>query len=319
MDALLQQIKNGLGAKSVCLPILSEVESLRLDSYGLENTQSRALSPTTDSGYISRKPSASSADLRGESTTSTCNGNGKPFLSGLDDYLQLAQREQPDSLIQRPIVRKRTTNSSLVSMPITTSMQTSFATSANGPVCERRILTSKSISSDASTAVSLNKCDHHQEARLKSVLWRILLIVLPIASLDALFLGLIFSLKVQTEPSLFPLGDDFDFNGQNTYILVNLSPTRLGLVPNCMSLLAPCFGSLIMGLWRLCTARSLQKATLLGQVQNKRPRLPDVDDFRYVAGLVLASIGDLFRYCANSVKRRFVVPPVLHKAAAMLA
>jgi hypothetical protein len=189
----------------------------------------------------------------------------------------------------------------------------------DGPVCERRILTSKSISSDASTAVSLNKCDHHQEARLKSILWRILLIVLPIASLSALLLGLIFGLKVQTEPNLFPLGDDFDFNGQNTYILVNLSPTRLGLVPNCMSLLAPCLGSLIMGLWRLCTARSLQEATLLGQVQNKRPRLPDVDDFRYVAGLVLASIGELFRYCVHSVKRRFVVPPVLHKAAAMLA
>jgi hypothetical protein len=144
------------------------------------------------------------------------------------------------------------------------------------------------------------------------------LIVFPISSLSALLLALVFGLKVKTEPNLFPIGDGSDFTGQNAYILVKLSPTKLGLVPNSMSLLAPCLGGLIMGLWRLCTARGLQEATRLAEAQRASSRLPDLDDFRFVVGLVLASVEELFRYCVHLVKRRLVVPPVLHKAAAML-
>jgi len=146
-----------------------------------------------------------------------------------------------------------------------------------------------------------------------------LLIILPIASLSALLLGLVFGLKVKTEPTLFPISDGSDITGQNPYILVNLSATRLGLVPNSMSLLAPCLGGLIMGLWRLCTARGLQEATRLAETQKEgNLRLPDVVDFRFVVGLVLASVEEFFSYCVHLWKRRLVVPPVLHKAAAML-
>ena len=184
--------------------------------------------------------------------------------------------------------------------------------------CEKRTLSSNSVASEASTAVFLDQSNSHcRHTRLNSVLWRILLIELPIASLSALLFGLIFGLKVQTEPSLFPLDGDSDIGGQHALILVNLSATRLGIVPNCMSLLAPCLGSLIMGLWRLCTARSLQEATHMAETQGKRPELPDIDDFRYVVGLILASIGELLRYFIHSAKRRFAVPSVLHKAAAM--
>jgi hypothetical protein len=144
------------------------------------------------------------------------------------------------------------------------------------------------------------------------------LIVFPIASLSTLLLGLVFGLKVKTEPSLFPISDGSDITGQNAYILVNLSATKLGLVPNSMSLLAPCLGGLIMGLWRLCTARGLQEATRLAEAQRASPRLPDVEDFRFVVGLVLASVEELFSFCVHLVKRRLVVPPVLRKAAAML-
>ena len=73
-----------------------------------------------------------------------------------------------------------------------------------------------------------------------------------------------------------------------------------------------------MGLWRICTARSLQEAIFLTENQSRRPGLPDVDDFRYVVGLILASIGELFGYCIHAVRRRFTIPSVLHKAAAML-
>jgi hypothetical protein len=184
------------------------------------------------------------------------------------------------------------------------------------PICEKRNLSSDSV---ASTIVPSNQTNHPQQARLKCLLWKILLIVLPIASLSALLLGLVFGLKVKTEPTLFPISDGSDITGQNSYVLVNLSATRLGLVPNSMSLLAPCLGSLIMGLWRICTAHSLQEATRLAETQRERnPRLPDVDDFRFVVGFGLALVEELSSYCVHLWKRRLVVPPVLRKAAAML-
>jgi hypothetical protein len=189
---------------------------------------------------------------------------------------------------------------------------------SRGPFCEKRVQSSDSVASDATTVVSLNQGRHHRQTRLKSILWRIFLIVLPIALLSALLLGLVLGLEVETEPSLFPLSSDSNVSGQGAYILVNLSATRLGVVPNSMSLLAPCLGSLIMGLWRLCTARSLQEATILAETQREKPRLPDIDEFRFVVGLIRASVGELFTYFVHLVKRRLAVPPVLHRAAAML-
>jgi hypothetical protein len=141
------------------------------------------------------------------------------------------------------------------------------------------------------------------------------LIVLPIASLSALLLGLVFGLKVKIALSLFPINDGSGITVQNVHILVNLSATRLDLVPNLISLLASCLGGLIMGLWRLCTARGLQEVTRLAEARRETPRLPDVDDFRFVVGLDLASIEELFSYYVHFVKRRLVV---LHKAAVML-
>src|SRR5271154_5091659 len=128
------------------------------------------------------------------------------------------------------------------------------------PNCEKRNLSIDSVDSNVSTIVPDNQTNHSRQVRLRCLLWRILLIVLPIASLSALLLGLVFGLKVKTEPSLFPISNGSDITVQNAYILVNLSATRLGLVPNSMSLLAPCLGGFIMGLWRLCTARGLQEA-----------------------------------------------------------
>jgi len=184
--------------------------------------------------------------------------------------------------------------------------------------CKNQNSSSCSVASNASTAVSYNQTNHSQQAQPKRLLWGISLIVLPMASLSALLLGLVFGLKVKTEPTLFPISDGSDITVQNAYILVNLSATRLGLVPNSMSLVAPCLGGLIMRLWRLCTARGLQDATRLAETQRENPRLPDVDDFRFVVGLVLASIEEFLSYCVHLVKRRLIVPPVLHKAAAML-
>jgi hypothetical protein len=183
---------------------------------------------------------------------------------------------------------------------------------------QRNVSSDSVASSNASTIVPYNQTNHSRQARLRCILWKISLIVLPIASLSALLLGLVFGLKVKTAPSLFPISDGSDITVQNTYILVDLSATRLGLVPNLMSLLASYLGGLIMGLWRLCTARGLQQATRLAEARRENPRLPDVDDFRFVVGLDLASIEELFSYCVHLVKRRLVVPPVLHKAAAML-
>src|SRR5947209_5635117 len=107
-------------------------------------------------------------------------------------------------------------------------------------ICEKPNLSSDSVDSTTPTIVPPNQTTHSRQARLRSLLWRILLIVLPIALLAALLLGLVFGLKVKTEPSLFPINDGSAATGQDAYILVNLSATKLGLVPNLMSLVAPC-------------------------------------------------------------------------------
>jgi hypothetical protein len=185
------------------------------------------------------------------------------------------------------------------------------------PIYEKRNLSDDSVGSNTPTIVS-NQTNRSRQLGLRFLLWKILLIIVPITSLSALLFGLVFGLEVKTEPTLFPIGDGSDITGHKPYVLVNLSATRLGLVPNSMSLLAPCLGGLIMGLWRLCAARSLQEATRLAETQRENRRLPDVDDFRFVVGLVLASVEELFSYGTHLVKRRLVVPPLLHKAAAML-
>ena len=59
-----------------------------------------------------------------------------------------------------------------------------------------------------------------------------------------------------------------------------------------------------MGLWRLCTTRTLQKTTRLAETQREEnPRLPEVDDFRFVVGFGLALVEELFSYCVHLWKR----------------
>src|SRR5271156_7145669 len=67
----------------------------------------------------------------------------------------------------------------------------------------------------------------HRKTRIKSLLWPVLVITLPMALLSAALLGLVFGYRVRSQPDVFAsdVGGYQDLH--SSYVLVNYPATRL--------------------------------------------------------------------------------------------
>ena len=157
----------------------------------------------------------------------------------------------------------------------------------------------------------------HRKTRIKSLLWPVLVITVPIALLSAALLSLVFGYRVRTQPSLFAsdAGGYQDVHRHDSYVLVNYPATRLVFAASFLSTLAPMLGSFIMVLWSLRIAQSMRAAS----AELQYTRLPTPYQLSLVIGLTLASTERLRRYFGYLFsKSRPSIPPVVHHAAMML-
>jgi hypothetical protein len=167
---------------------------------------------------------------------------------------------------------------------------------------------------DASSDRSVSSV--HRKTRIKSLLWPMLVITVPIALLSAALLGLVFGYRVRTQPSLFAAdtGGYQDVHRHSSYVLVNFPATRLVFAASFLSTLAPMLGSFIMVLWSLRIAQSMRTAS----AELQYTRLPTPYQLSLVIGLTLASTERLRRYFGYLFSRsRPAIPPVVHHAAIM--
>jgi hypothetical protein len=156
----------------------------------------------------------------------------------------------------------------------------------------------------------------HGKTRIKSLLWPVLVITVPIALLSAALLALVFGYRVRTQPSLFAsdVGSYQDTHGHHSYFLVNYPATRLVFAASFLSTLAPMLGSFIMVLWSLRIAQSMRTAS----AELQYTRMPTPYQLSLVIGLTLASTERLRRYFGYLFSRsRPSIPPVVHHAAMM--
>ena len=156
----------------------------------------------------------------------------------------------------------------------------------------------------------------HGKTRIKSLLWPVLAITVPIALLSAALLGLVFGYRVRTQPSLFvpDAGRYQDIHRHNSYVLVDYPATRLVFAASFLSTLAPMLGSFIMVLWSLRIAQSMRTAS----AELQYTHLPTPYQLSLVIGLTLASTERLRRYFGYLFsKSRPSIPPVVHHAALM--
>lgn len=156
----------------------------------------------------------------------------------------------------------------------------------------------------------------HRKTLIRSLLWPVLVITVPIALLSATLLGLVFGYRVRTQPSLFASdsGGYQDISRHSSYVLVNFPATRLVFAASFLSTLAPMLGSFVMVLWSLRIAQSMRTAS----AKSEYTRLPTPYQLSLVIGLTLASTERLRRYFEYLFSRsRPSIPPVVHHAAMM--
>lgn len=156
----------------------------------------------------------------------------------------------------------------------------------------------------------------HQQTRIKSLLWPVLVITVPMALLCATLLGLVFGYRVRTQASLFAADASGyqDLQRNSSYVLVNFPATRLVFAASFLSTLAPMLASFIMALWSLRIAQSMRTAS----AQLQYTLMPTPYQLSLVIGLTLASIERLRRYFGYLFsKSRPSIPPVVHHAAIM--
>src|SRR2546423_5459278 len=157
----------------------------------------------------------------------------------------------------------------------------------------------------------------HRKPRVKTLIWPVFVITVPMALLSAALLGLVFGYRVRTQASLFAseAGDSQDVHRHNSFVLVNYPATRLVFAASFLSTLAPMLGSFVMVLWSLRIAQSMRAAP----VRLQYTRLPTPYQLTLVIGLTLASTERLRRYFGYLFSRsRPSIPPVVHHAAMML-
>ena len=157
----------------------------------------------------------------------------------------------------------------------------------------------------------------HRKTRVKSLLWPVLVITMPMALLSAALLGLVFGYRVRSQPDLFAsdAGGYQDVHRHSSYVLVNYPATRLVFAASFLSTLAPMLDSFIMSIWSLRIAQSMRTASS----QLQYTRLPTPYQLSLVIGLTLASTERLRRYFGYLFSRsRPSIPPVVHHAAMIL-
>jgi hypothetical protein len=157
----------------------------------------------------------------------------------------------------------------------------------------------------------------HRKTRIKTLLWPVLVITVPMALLSAALLGLVFGYRVRSEPNLFAstAGGYQDVHRHSSYVLVNYPATRLVFAASFLSTLAPMLDSFIMSLWSLRIAQDMRTASS----QLQYTRLPTPYQLSLVIGLTLASTERLRRYFGYLFARsRPSIPPVVHHAAIIL-
>ena len=158
----------------------------------------------------------------------------------------------------------------------------------------------------------------HRKTLIKSLLWPVVAVTVPIAMLAATLLGLVYGYRVKTDDSIFPsLADQGRGAGaEQGYVLVNYPATRLVFAASFLSTLAPLLGSFIMMLWSLRVAQSMRCAS----VKTEYDHLPTPYQLSLIVGLTLASTGRLRSYYDYLFsKSRPKIPPVVHHAAIMLS
>jgi hypothetical protein len=157
----------------------------------------------------------------------------------------------------------------------------------------------------------------HRKTRIKSLLWPVLVITVPIVLLSATLLGLIFGYRVRTQPSLFAsdAGTYQDVHRHSSYVFVNYPATRLVFAASFFSTLAPVLGSFIMALWSLRIAQSMRTAS----AELQYTHMPTPYQLSLVMRLILVSTERLRRYFSYLFSRsRLTIPPVVHHAAVVL-
>jgi hypothetical protein len=157
----------------------------------------------------------------------------------------------------------------------------------------------------------------HRKTRIKSLLWPVLVVTLPMTLLSAALLGLVFGYRVRSQPDLFAsdVGGYQDIHRHSSYVLVDYPATRLVFAASFLSTLAPMLDSFIMSLWSLRIAQSMRTASS----QLQYTRLPTPYQLSLVIGLTLASTERLRRYFGYLFSRsRPSIPPVVHHAAMIL-
>ena len=206
--------------------------------------------------------------------------------------------------------------------PLSTDME---GEDTNVPIFENEIpshhnksafLRTRPVKHGADSSSDLSISSVHRKTRIKSLLWPVFVITVPIALLSATLLGLVFGYRVRTQPSLFAAdaGGYQDIHRHNSYVLVNFPATRLVFAASFLSTLAPMLGSFIMVLWSLRIAQSMRTAS----AELRYTHMPTPYQLSLVIGLTLASTERLRRYFRYLFSRsRPSIPPVVHHAAIM--
>jgi hypothetical protein len=155
----------------------------------------------------------------------------------------------------------------------------------------------------------------HAQALLRSILWPVTAIVLPISLLAGVLIGLVCGFRVRAVQSLFQPSGNASEAASSAYVLVDYSATRLVFLASWLSTTAPTLASFVMVLWSLPIAQDMRSAS----VGLDAHRLPTPYQLSLIVGVTLASTQRLrryFEYILSSSHPR--IPPVLHKAATML-
>ncbi|KAL2395313.1 hypothetical protein ABEF93_003711 [Exophiala dermatitidis] len=153
------------------------------------------------------------------------------------------------------------------------------------------------------------------------VLWKTILlptaaIIFPMAALVAGLLALIFGYRVKSNDSLFEEVSNAAALRDHAVVLVNYSATRIVFVASWASTLAPLLSGFIMSLSSFHLALAMYRSSCASEAQHD---LPTPYQYSLLVGLCLASTGRLRRYFSYSKTHGVIVPPILRRAARMLA
>ena len=143
-----------------------------------------------------------------------------------------------------------------------------------------------------------------------TILWPLIIVIVPITLLCAGILAVVFALQVGTVQDRYheTVQDD------RWHILVNYSATRIAFLSSFLSSVAPVLGGFVMTLWGLPLAQSMRLASLEGRLNH----LPTPYQISLLIGISLASYERLYRFLVYVMCRnRPSIPRLLQQNAMM--